>query len=40
MYALAHDKAEQILKAEPMSPVDSNTEKVVKEIIAEACAKL
>ncbi len=36
MYMLAHEQAEQILAAEPISPVDSNTEKLVQEIIEEA----
>ncbi len=40
MYMLAHEQAEQILEAEPVSPVDSNTEKLVLEIIEEARAKL
>ncbi len=40
MYMLAHEQAEQILAAEPISPVDLNTEKLVLEIIEEARAKL
>ena len=40
MYVLAHEKLEQMLAADQVSPVDANTEKVVREIVAEAEAKL
>ncbi|MDO4544842.1 MAG: trimethylamine methyltransferase family protein, partial [Bacillota bacterium] len=40
IYHYAHEKVEKILSEEPISPVDSNTEKLVREIIEEAGAKL
>lgn len=40
LYELAHEQAAKILAADPVSPVDANTEKTIREIIAEASAKL
>lgn len=36
----AHDRVLEILKGDPISPVDPSTEKVVREIMEEAAAKL
>ena len=36
----AHEKAAAILAADPVCPLDANTEKLIKEIMAEAAAKL
>ena len=36
----AHEKVAQILAADPICPLDENTEKLVREIMAEAAAKL
>ena len=40
MFSRAHEKVEAILAAEPKNPLDHNTEKLIREIIAEAEAKL
>lgn len=40
MLSIAHKKVEEILAAEPKNPLDANTEKVVREIMKEAEAKL
>lgn len=40
MYEYAHAKVEQILAADPICPLDPATEKLVREIMAEANAKL
>ncbi|NLD19688.1 MAG: hypothetical protein GX663_05495 [Clostridiales bacterium] len=40
MFDIAHEKVMKILEGELISPVDSNREKLVKEIIEEAGAKL
>lgn len=40
MFEYAHDKVEAILAAEPVCPLDDNTVKLVKEIMAEAAAVL
>ncbi len=40
MFDYAHEKVDAILKADPISPVDINTEKLVREIMEEAIAKL
>ena len=36
----AHEKVAAILAADPVCPLDANTEKLIKEIMAEAAAKL
>ena len=36
----AHEKVSAILAADPVCPLDANTEKLIKEIMAEAAAKL
>lgn len=40
MHDIAHERVAKILASDPISPVDVNTEKLVKEIIEEATAKL
>lgn len=40
MFEYAHDKVAEILAADPVCPVDAATEKLVREIMAEAAAKL
>lgn len=40
MFDRAHTAVDKILKADPISPVDANTKKIVQEIIEEAKAKL
>lgn len=40
MYEKAHDKVGEILKAEKKNPLDANTEKIIREIVEEAKAKL
>lgn len=40
MYDYAHEKVEKILAADPICPVDDNTQKVVEEIIREASATI
>lgn len=40
MVTLAHQRVEEILKSDPISPVDLNTEKVIREIMKDAEANL
>ena len=40
MFDMAHEKVARILEADPVSPVDANTEKLVREIVEAAKAAL
>lgn len=40
MFSLVHKRIEEILKADPVSPMDTNTEKVIREIMEDARANL
>lgn len=40
MVTLAHKRIEEILKADPISPIDHNTEKIIREIMKDAEANL
>ena len=40
MVTLAHKRIEEVLKADPISPIDHNTEKIIREIMKDAEANL